>query len=322
MRTYAVFAAIVLFALVSCKDRTPSGKSFFSIATFNCYFLWDGVSPEEGNPNVQFPHKGNRQKAMQHMSDIAQVIRELDADIINLAEVENYDALQCLNDSFLVGMGYHIGFVQGTDHFTGQDVALLSKFPIQEIFYYPEKGRSGEVEKSVSKNYVAGITVNDIELTVIGIHFLAGPLDKSRIHQRQAQARAIQQIATERAQLGHAVVILGDINDFEGDSCCIDLNGNLPVTEVLRILKEMDPACPSDDLVNALGLVEKHSRYTAHWDKDGEGDVDAGELSAIDHILVSPKLAENMKSCNILQHYNPLEVSDHFPMIVQFALEQ
>ena len=302
-----------LFILACSSDRNYSEKTI-RIATLNCEFLWDGLEPEEGNLTVEFPHKGKPALAREHIYNIAEVIKSINADIINLAEVEGIAVLKFLNDTFLTDLKYYIGFIEGRDTYTGQDVAILSKFPINKIFRFDEKGRSGEIEKSVSKNYVADITVENTDITFIGIHLLSGPSDVSRIDERQAQADAIKQIALKKAKEGNLIVVLGDFNDYDGDTNCIDVNNNLPVSNVLNIIKE------SGNLVNTASLILKDQRYTSHWDKDNQGDVDNDELSSIDYILVSQDLFQNVESAEIYHNYNPLEVSDHFPVIVDLII--
>lgn len=43
------------------------------------------------------------------------------ADIVNLVEIENLEALNTLNAKFLQGRGYKPCFAKGKDSFTGQD---------------------------------------------------------------------------------------------------------------------------------------------------------------------------------------------------------
>lgn len=321
MRTaFLLTICTLLLLLVGCNDNGKETAKTLSIATFNTYFLWDGIEPEEGNSNISFPHKGNAELAREHMSQIADIIRELNADIVNLVEIEGLDALEMLTDTFLSDMKYEIGFVKGKDTFTGQDVAILSKYPIVSIERFENKGESEGKEKSVSKNYIADIEINGKTISFIGIHLLARPMDASRLPNRQAQAAAIRVNAIERFRKGNQVVVFGDLNDFDGDTSCLDINSNTPITNVLKVLKIMDSTSINDDLRNIFSLVAKENRYTAHWDQDGESDVDKDELSAIDHILLSQDLFNSIKNVEVIHSYNPFEVSDHFPVLVKIEL--
>lgn len=321
MKKALLYLVTILFLLAQgCKEKGKDTVHSISVATFNTYFLWDGIEPEEGNSNISFPHKGNYTLAREHMSKVADVLKEIDADILNLVEIEGIEALKMLNDTFLNDMGYEIGFVKGKDTFTGQDVAILSKYPILNIQRFDNKGESEGKEKSVSKNYIADIEINGKTISFIGVHFLARPMDPSRLPDRQAQAMAVRYNAVKAYKKGNQVVVFGDLNDFDGDTSCLDINNNSPITNVLETLKVMDSIDMEDNLSNALTLVPKESRYTAHWDQDGENDVDSEEFSAIDHVLLSPELNSSVTEVEIYHSYNPLEVSDHFPIVVKINL--
>ena len=91
----------------------------------------------------------------------------------------------------------------------------------------------------------------------------------------------------------------------------------MPLTDVLETIKDVDPADPEDNLVYAAIHVNQNERYTAHWDRNNNDVVDdMNEYSSIDHILISPELNEKVDSVVIQHLYNPLEVTDHFPVIV------
>lgn len=292
------------------------------IMTFNAEFLWDGIEPEEGQAN--FIWKGSEEDALEHMEDIAAVIIQHNPDIINLVEVEGMPALRLFNDRFLAGRGYKPYLVEGKDTATGQDVALLTRIdPENErIERTDRQGKSGPVEKSVSKNYFAKFTINERKIALIGVHFLANPHDQSRIHPRQAQADAIQTLALELRGEQYSPIILGDFNDYDGAFDSLDHRGNFPITNVIEQCKTLDTVDPSDDLVNLISLVPKALRYTAFWDRDDDFFIDGPEeFSAIDHILVANELVSAIDYVDIPHQHDPRLVSDHFPVIVAFKFE-
>lgn len=90
------------------------------------------------------------------------------------------------------------------------------------------KGQSGGIPKAVSKNYIAKFEIDGAKVAVIGLHFLAFPLNQSRKHERQAQADAIRSIAVEKTQEGFQAVILGDFNDYDGQPDSLDHRNSLP----------------------------------------------------------------------------------------------
>lgn len=143
---------LVLFVFSYAQSDATSIDSL-TIMTFNCEFMWDGYEPEEGR--VNFDHKGSPEKCGERMKSIAEIIQRNDPDIVNLVEIEGLKAVERLNNQYLKGENYKVYFVKGSDSFTGQDVALLSRIEIDYIKRYKNKGESGEEKKSVSKNYYA-----------------------------------------------------------------------------------------------------------------------------------------------------------------------
>lgn len=304
-------------------DDHRTDKSTLTVMTFNAEFMWDGVAPEEGNSSINIPWRGNQTLAEAHMQKIAEVIKAANPDIVNLVEVENLNALNTLNTKFLQGLGYQAYLVEGVDTFTGQDVGLLTRIDPEnnQIRYDNRKGNSANVSKSVSKDYVARIKFGNYKLAFIGLHLLAQPENEDRRLERQAQADAIKQIALDEKNAGYSLVILGDFNDFDVEDASLDHLDHKPISNVLANIRLLDRNTELDDLVNVAKFVEKSKRYTAFWDQNNNNQVDAPkEFSSIDHILLSPELAGRIEKVDIPHNHNPLEVSDHFPIVVKLRL--
>jgi len=225
----------------------------------------------------------------------------------------------------LSGRGYKPYLINGTDTFTGQDIALLTRIDPDSgaIERTDQAGTSGGVSKAVSKNYFAKLTVDGRKIALIGLHFLARPLDESRRLEREAQADAIRSLGLQLRGQGHQLVIWGDFNDFDGASDSRDHIDSSPISNVLKMLREMSTASTEDDLVNAASFVPKASRFTSHFDQNGNNSVDPpNELTSIDHILLSKELAEKVDVVQIPHNFNPVEVTDHFPIVVRIKLTQ
>ena len=308
---------MLLLPAAHAEDRRPD-RTRLTIASFNVEFLWDGIAPEDGSSQIEFPHRGNPVLANEKMARLAVVLRELDADVVTLIEVENLEALRLFNDRHLQGMGYRPYLKQGRDTFTGQDVALLTRIdPGQPLWRNDSKGTFGDKTKNASKNFTAKLTVNGERIALLGVHFLSRPTDTRRLDGRQAQADSIADAAEALDAEGFAVVVLGDLNDYDGSPEASDHQSNQPMTNVLARLRGMDPANPGDDLVNAAAFVPKARRFTCHWDKDDNGaSTDPMSLTSIDNILLAPELARRVTSAAIANAYDPTGVSDHFPLMV------
>ncbi len=285
------------------------------IATFNGEFLFDGVG-DEGE--ATFPWKGDPAAARAHRDAVGAVVRSLDADVVVMPETENLAALQMLADESLAGLGYTAVLVDGRDTFTGQDVGLLTRIPVEASGRNDERVPVGVTDQlyGVSKNLWARLDLDGVPVTVIGVHFLARPDDADRRPRREAQAEVIRQLVEAEVAAGRQVIVLGDLNDF--DDAVLDRRSSRPITDVLATIKRAGPG-DADDLVNVLGDVPQASRFTSLYDRNDNGEIEPGELSAIDHVLLSPALYRRVTDVRYVHSHDPRTVSDHFPIVVTLS---
>ena len=287
------------------------------VATLNGEFLFDGEG-DEGE--ATFDWKGDPEKSRAHRARIGEVIRMLDADLVMLTEAENQRALDLLIEESLGDLGYTAHLVDGRDSFTGQDVGLLSRLPIDTLGRADERLPVGLSDRlyGVSKNLWARTTIGTTPVTLVGVHFLARPDDPDRKDRRETQAEVIRQLIARETALGRAVIALGDFNDFDDDVA--DRRGSRPISNVMARIKAAGPG-PEDDLVTVLGEVPQAERFTSFYDRNGDGRFDEGEFSAIDHVLLSPELYRRVREVRYVHAHDPREVSDHFPILVTIAPE-
>lgn len=286
------------------------------LATLNAEFLFDG----EGNEGqARFDWKGDPEAARAHRDAVGAVIRMLNADLLVLQEVENAEVLEMMRSESLEGMGYTAHFVPGADTFTGQDVALLARVPVEAVGRTDERapvGTSGD-DYGVSKNMYARLNLAGTPTTLVGVHFLARPDDPGRTPRREAQAEVIRRLVAQEVEAGRAVAVLGDFNDFDGRTP--DVAGNAPITDVLEIVKRAGDGT-EDDLMSVMPEVPPHERFTSHYDRNRNGIVDdRNELSAIDHVLLSPALYAEVAEVTYVQAHDPAAATDHFPIVVTFG---
>ena len=286
------------------------------VATFNGEFLFDGDG-DEGQ--ATFPWKGSPEAARAHRDAVAEVVRTLDADLVLIPETENLATLERMVEESLSDLGYEAVLVDGRDSFTGQDVGLLSRLPVEEAGRTDERVRVGVTDQlyGVSKNLWARVTFPDgTPVTVVGVHFLARPDALDRRDRRNAQAEVIRQLVAQEVAAGRQVIALGDFNDL--DESVLDRRGSVPITDVMATVKAAGPG-PEDDLVNVLGDVAQAERFTSFYDRNRDGRFDPGEFSAIDHVLLSPGLYRRVLDVRYVHAHDPREVSDHFPIVVTLA---
>lgn len=324
-------------------DRRPD-RSRLRIATLNAEWLFDGVRDPSASP-----WSGDPASAQRHLEDIAQVVDRMEADIVNLVEVEDCSRLEALIQEMLPmgggeagrklmqqspGSPYRGYLRTGRDTATGQNVALLTKVdPSQEVRRTDERaahpivgsrcGFDGRMDDTgVSKNYYA--LFDDIEglgfpLAVVGTHLKAFPTDERSCSQREAQAAVLQQLLRQLHDQGYELVLLGDLNDFSDTTP--DIAFSQPTSQVLEMLRDFD-GDGQDDMVNVAARVDQNSRFTSWFDRNGNGEYDtmSRERSSIDHVLVSSRVFELVDGVIIDQGYDPTRISDHWPVIVDLAL--
>lgn len=286
------------------------------VGTLNTEFMFDGEG-DEGQ--ATFAHKGNPELSKAHRAKIGEAVLMLDVDVLMLQEVENQNALDLLIEETLADQGYTGYFIEGRDSFTGQDIALLSRIPADTLWRTNERVNVGTTQRTygVSKNLVVRMMLGDVPTTLIGLHFLSRPDDVERKPRREAQAEVIRRVVEAEHAAGRAVIALGDFNDF--DNATPDRSGNAPITDVLSMIKSAG-AGTDDDLVNVMADVPQIERFTAFYDRNRNGVVQSGELSAIDHVLLSPDLYRRVREVQFVQAYDPNIYTDHFPIVVTLDL--
>lgn len=326
MRNVSLLIGVLALGLVlvfglSGDGLTPIPDGFTVIALNACW-LFDGIGEEQFYTAPQC-----EEDAEERLTNVANYLATVDADFITIEEIESVDMLHRLNEK--LGDQYHEIFVQGTDDYTGQNVAGLSRVPVLAMGRsdatqrHPIPGsryRGTQGTEDVAKHFWATIELGEETITFIGLHLLAYPDELERVVRREAQALIIQNLAKEFFDLGHEVVILGDVNDF--DSIVCDAADNEPRSCVDQLFRDIDPNAEGDELFNVAATIPQAQRYTYWYDKNRNG-IDDGpkEHSMIDHIYVTRGLADAIIDVRI-DHagYEARTVSDHWPIIATFDL--
>lgn len=126
-----------------------------------------------------------------------------------------------------------------------------------------------------------------MKIAMVGAHLLAYPDDPQRCTEREAQATVLREVVDDYMKDGYEVIVLGDFNDFENNPK--DVNDNTAISMVLDILKGTGT---EHELVNVASILQKSQRYSDWWDRDENCIFEEDEVSLIDHILLSPRLAD------------------------------
>merc|ERR1712203_1158798 len=94
------------------------------------------------------------------------------------------------------------------------------------------------------------------------------PMQSDACHKREAQARVVKGIIRDALSSGNHVVVMGDLNDFDPD--VPDISGQVPLSAVLRMLKDVD-GDGTPDLWNVLEAVPLTERFSSWWDRNHDG---------------------------------------------------
>lgn len=276
----------------------------------------------------------NQSEAEIHMDHVAEVVKQLNPDIINFCEIEGCDELNMLRDK-LNASYYNPYLKKGTDTSTGQNVGMLTRVdPLIDLYRtelkynYPisgsECGYTGVPSSSgVSKHYITEFQFNGYHIAFIAAHLLAIPTDPSRCAQREAQASVLQNTIHFYINQGYEVIMLGDFNDYDAD--VLDMNNNKPISKVLSILKGNEGDFAGKyTLHNVAEEIGQKQRYSDWWDSDNNCTTTSKrDFSMIDHVLVTDAIRHNILNVFIYHGYPEYcgkYDSDHYPVVIDFTL--
>ena len=250
------------------------------IATFNCenlfarYRFGDGSQtpmPEFSINDTSFEIHSTRSKRI-----TGTAIKDIDADIVCLQEVENQPVLDRFNSEFLARSSskryrYRV-LIDGNDprHI---DVAFLSRYPIRSVRSHRHDRNPTNTAQAFSRDCLrVDIDVDGAVLTLYGNHFksMIGGRKKTR-KRRLNQSKRMHEILTEDwgADFDGDFVVLGDFNDYPQ-------SGGGTTTALGKLLDD-------DNLVNVNKRLPSSERWTHFW--AGEN-----EYRQLDYLLLSKRL--------------------------------
>jgi len=330
-------------------QETPAARSPAGMLRIACFNAENLAVPGEDTRLTRFRFEPARRR---HLERVAAVIETLAPDIIVMPEVVSAAGVEAvvalLHEK---GLGDYQGHhVNGRDRFSGFDVAVLSRFDPDELdgarihFFAPEpqaKGAAAAADDWLQRQYsfpedrgreqtktavlqrhaVAYFTVGSRKIAVCGVHLKSNPSDVSSNAQRMAETGIVREIVKRKiVARGYLPIVLGDINDYDPDLAMADAWRKTRTT-VLRDLKNYDESIAGDELVNAAKFIPRIAdRYTSHWDFNENGAADRDDVfTMIDHVLVHRDLVP-LISRVFISHAIDLDVSDHFPVVVDFAV--
>lgn len=264
---------------------TLFGDKTLTIASYNVENLFDldksGLEYDEYIPNDS--SDWNQRNYKIKLENIAQVIKEIDADIIALQEVESLQALLDLRFTLKQNGVYYQYYSIADKKNTTVKVALLSKVP----FVYSK-------ELSVTQTYgyrnilETKFKIDDKELYLFINHWKskAGPESK-RIISAKTLIKRVDEIGFDKD-----IILLGDFNsDYEEHLKFIrkrklnDTDDKTGINHILGTINQQNRASNTN--------FAKESFYNLWYDTDEENRytyIFKDEKEALDNILISQSL--------------------------------
>ncbi|MEL6825877.1 MAG: endonuclease/exonuclease/phosphatase family protein [Pseudomonadota bacterium] len=309
----------LLMAAAALSLCGPATAQEFSIGTFNTYWAFDDQAP-----HLNWRDRRDGETYQETLEELAQTILQIDTDILALQEVENQKVVNDLADRLRQhGLDYpHVFVGEGLDPFTGQNVAVLSKFPaiIKPVLRYPyaleeyQDDRTGAPRVAALPKFMrVDFDVEGKIVTVFAAHLKSQRGGEAAEEERLAQTRMVRRIVRAVAEKGDSrspsyVAIVGDLND----------DANTPTLRALRGLHDGS----YNFLQTTRGLQPESDRYTHIYcpqrREDGSCPPDIEQREQLDHVLASYFLDQAMTSASIIRVDK--DVSDHDAVKVEFNL--
>jgi len=247
-----------------------------TIATFNCenlfarYRFKENFHPVEADGftvnNMAFEIYEETEKRI-----TAEAIREVNADIIGLQEVESLEVLDRFHSTWLAKNPYPHRIVIDSQDPRHIDVAILSRHPFAAIRTYRHLRNAKGNTRLFSRDCLElDFEIGGKPLTIYVNHFLSMMNGRDESHERRKeQVEGVAKIVDARWQPKNYAgnfVVLGDFNDYIDNKTALGGLVNHP------------------HLVNVVDRLPAADRWTHYF--AGEG-----EYKQLDYLLLSKQLA-------------------------------
>jgi len=317
----AVPAPAVPTAAVAGASGRPAAPTLvengeYHIMTWNLEWFFDAETSDNASTTAKTNSATSDAVFKARVVRMGKIIHDCGLPhIVALQEIENAKVVEILaaeiNSKY--NANYKVGFVQGTDTYTEQDVAYLyrdlglsvnfSRIPTTD---YSDSNLYKVPSKHCVMNIVQTLPNNESkELVLVNCHLKAGR-GVEDIAQRKKQTRVVSHyLAKSLGQKpGLAVVVLGDMNTEKkyADTTSQDAMG---------VLRGLETATASDDLIDLHGNLAPADRKTH-------------PIGELDRIMMNAVLADDVgfvfRQIVVRKDLmtGPNRPSDHTPVVATF----
>ena len=208
-------------------ESMPRMDNTIRVASYNLMNFFDQV--DDPALSGEFDDIGNNPgpTSLERCEELAKTIRELDADVLTLQEVESLTALQWFNTHYLQEMRYNYIASEEVGYYRGIEQSVLSRLPISEIITWqdadltdvtrtgidwtPVPENTDEIKFQRSPLCVTVTDPSGYSLTLFVLHHKAG---RSNQWHREAEALQIVEYVESmmRENPSRNIIVLGDFN--------------------------------------------------------------------------------------------------------------
>ena len=357
--TIGLVAAVLLAHAAAGADSEPDTGASRCRLRIACFNVENLAAPGERTGLTRFRFETGRRRHIERVAAVVETLAPdilVMPEVVSRAGVDA--VVEILHEKGLgTYRGYH---VDGRDAFSRFDVAIIARIPpdkvdgaevrirapgrrtgrgtarsagdageagddeewlLRRYSFVDEKGATREDETVLERHALAFFTVCGTRLGVLGLHLKSNPSDAASNAQRGAEVAIVREIVRrDILTRGYLPVVLGDLNDYDPDVPMADASRRTRTT-VLRDLKDIDADAAGPELVNAARFIPRVAdRYSSHWDVNENGAPDGDDVfTLLDHVLLHRDLEPAIRRVFIC-HAIDLDVSDHFPVVVDLDL--
>ena len=305
MRYKSISAIFTMICLMLCSLGPAIGDIEINTFLLNTEFFFDNKEPHGEVVGKSMPVPTAEQYEAKAKA-IAELIDTHKANIVGLVEVENRAVLERVKYYLASPDDWQIAFDEGRDTYTGQDVALLTKFRVvpgsatnfpdeREVYFVDGQ------ERDVNPSKILGVElrIDNQPYYVLITHLISRR--ESNDPKRLAQANVVRRQAVKAMIADKNVIVMGDMNDT-------------PRTPVINRLRGFDDIW--GDFLQTTNAVEANNRYTYIYE---------GEKNLLDYILISPSLRNEFRNVEEAERCEIIDVSglsDHRAILARLRIIQ
>lgn len=306
------------------------------IGTWNLEWFYDHQTGDNFSKLSKEKSAPNETEWEWKLSSVAKIVAARKPYIMAFQELENRKVLFDLKNRLRskYGLSYRIGFVEGFDTFTEQDVGLLFRDGLVEMSRKEQNSEQwksrkfGNLSKHLFGRFEWTVGGRKQNLTLLNLHLRAMP---EREADRVRQALLAREWINQELARGQDVIVLGDLNTehaYGAETATSDVG-------TLRGLNDNDPA---NDLLDVHQLLAGPQRVTHFTGKQFDRilcsrSLMGGRSGQASLVLKSafvdrkPVVVGQVDSGD--QRWNNVyaiprserDISDHYPLFARFVFE-